>query len=432
MRARRCTPGEGWVSSCARCRSPERSLPATAGAAARPAGSRRAARCGGATSRRRRLDWRRTGNRALLDGMGAAWRTMVTEHAYVSGVGARAIVEGFDRPYALGNASAYCETCAAPACCGATRCTSPRRTRHSPTSSNGSSTTPSPWGSRSTAGATCTATRSSRPTASSEAPVVRRRLLPEQRVAHLGRARRAGRARRIATCGSTSTGAPARSTSLDRVRRCGCASTPTCRGTGAPRSRSTRRRPSTPPCISASRAGPAPRRCGATARRFRWPPRRPARRRQRRRASRRSRRATSRSGPWHGRSRLEVELPMAPRVHRADPRVSDDRGKVALSRGPILYCLEAVDHPDVRIPGAVVDLSAPLALDVADDLDGSVAISARTPGGARLRFVPYFAWANRARGGMQVWVDESRAPAEARSREADARSAAPPIAGETR
>lgn len=113
-------------------------------------------------------------------------------------------------------------------------------------------------------------------------------------------------------------------------------------------------------------------------------------------------------GPWRGRRQIELELPMEVRVHRADARVRGNRGKVALSRGPVVYCLEGADHPDVPIPGAVLDLRAPLTLGAADDLDGCVTIESHTPDGRPLRFVPYFAWANRTRGGMQVWVDAER------------------------
>ncbi len=110
------------------------------------------------------------------------------------------------------------------------------------------------------------------------------------------------------------------------------------------------------------------------------------------------------AGPWQGRTRLEISLPMEIRLHRSDARVRENRGKVALSRGPLLYCLEGVDNPGVPVPGAALNPNAPLSLGVSDALEGAVTIEGRTPTGEPLRFVPFYCHANRARSGLQVWV----------------------------
>lgn len=109
-------------------------------------------------------------------------------------------------------------------------------------------------------------------------------------------------------------------------------------------------------------------------------------------------------GPWPAQSRLALELEMPIRVHGAGTVISN-RGKVALSRGPLVYCLESHDNPDVLIPGVRVDLAAPMRLGVAADLDACVTIEAQAIGGSPLCFIPYYAWANRSPGAMQVWVD---------------------------
>ena len=107
----------------------------------------------------------------------------------------------------------------------------------------------------------------------------------------------------------------------------------------------------------------------------------------------------------------------------AHPRVDAVRGCVALTRGPLVYCLEQADLP----PGTVLedvrlDPAAPIAAnDGTSDIPvvltttGSVAPateelytagdSGERPGEPLpLTAVPYFLWGNRSEGPMRVWV----------------------------
>ena len=52
---------------------------------------------------------------------------------------------------------------------------------------------------------------------------------------------------------------------------------------------------------------------------------------------------------WRPGDMVEIDLPMPIRRVVADPRVAACRGKTALMRGPVVYCLEATDHPDVDV-----------------------------------------------------------------------------------
>ncbi|MGI3786762.1 MAG: hypothetical protein ACRYG2_38950, partial [Janthinobacterium lividum] len=105
------------------------------------------------------------------------------------------------------------------------------------------------------------------------------------------------------------------------------------------------------------------------------------------------------------------------------------RGSVAIERGPLVYCLEGVDHPGRRLDDLTVDVAGPIeeSLDrvLADvvvievegatrsDPDGSwwpyLPGEDVSPGGepVRLRAVPYFTWGNRADGAMRVWLPTS-------------------------
>jgi hypothetical protein len=111
----------------------------------------------------------------------------------------------------------------------------------------------------------------------------------------------------------------------------------------------------------------------------------------------------------------------------ADPRVQADFAKVAIQRGPFVYCLEEEDNGPalftIRLPS-----SALLTVEQRPDLLGGVvaigsAGTSPAPGsggtglyGERgrdqavidrpLLFIPYYSWANRAPGEMLVWVRE--------------------------
>ena len=104
--------------------------------------------------------------------------------------------------------------------------------------------------------------------------------------------------------------------------------------------------------------------------------------------------------------RLSFDLPVR-RIH-ADPRVKDCAGKTALARGPLIYCFEETDQ---KAP--VSSLSLPADADtqefrpipgLPEDLIGlRIFGKDRTK---QLNAVPYFAWSNREKGDMAVWIEE--------------------------
>ncbi|HTO23805.1 MAG TPA: beta-L-arabinofuranosidase domain-containing protein [Spirochaetia bacterium] len=130
---------------------------------------------------------------------------------------------------------------------------------------------------------------------------------------------------------------------------------------------------------------------------------------------------------WTSSDVLEITFPLpVERVH-ADPRVRADYGKVALQRGPLVYCLEEADNGGslsrVKLPpGANVQVTPrPDLLGGVVTLKG-LGVRGTSPGAGRalyenggraeaaapcdLLFIPYYAWANRGPGEMTVWVGE--------------------------
>jgi hypothetical protein len=115
---------------------------------------------------------------------------------------------------------------------------------------------------------------------------------------------------------------------------------------------------------------------------------------------------------WQAGDRVVLDLPMPARRVLAHEGVADARGKAAIERGPLVYAIEAADNGgrvlDLRLP-----LDTPLRHEHRTDLLGGVTIVTATaarvgrsgPGQPHpLVAVPYYAWANRGKGEMAVWI----------------------------
>ncbi|MBO6718879.1 MAG: glycoside hydrolase family 127 protein [Rhizobiaceae bacterium] len=130
---------------------------------------------------------------------------------------------------------------------------------------------------------------------------------------------------------------------------------------------------------------------------------------------------------WHPGDKVALELPMAPERVYAHPAVSKDVGRVALKRGPLIYCVEETDNPGGTVQQLELPRDATIEATPRDDLfDGVVTLTAEgtrlTDNGwngqlyrsdpparepVRLTAIPYFLWNNRKKGTMQVWLSEA-------------------------
>ncbi len=106
---------------------------------------------------------------------------------------------------------------------------------------------------------------------------------------------------------------------------------------------------------------------------------------------------------WQKGDTVRLDLPMTVKRIAADERIAADRGRLAVERGPLLYCAEGVDNGG-RALHAV--------LPAATTFETSSITIAHTPmvalKGGGLTLVPFFAWCHRGAGEMQTWFAESR------------------------
>ncbi len=108
---------------------------------------------------------------------------------------------------------------------------------------------------------------------------------------------------------------------------------------------------------------------------------------------------------WQNSDEVMIDFKMPIVLQRAHPKVKGHRGKVAVTRGPLVYCLESADQPEVDLFQAQLD---PDSLEPIIDeslFGGTVNISARTSGGQPITFIPYFLWGNRGPSRMTVWLN---------------------------
>ena len=128
---------------------------------------------------------------------------------------------------------------------------------------------------------------------------------------------------------------------------------------------------------------------------------------------------------WHGGDRVELLFPMPIERVRAHPEVRAAAGRVAIMRGPIVYCLEEIDNGP-NLAQIVLPRDTELAVAGKDpDLGGAVTLRGvgfRTEDTAwgdalyvpaeyerketSVKAVPYYTWCNREPGEMAVWIRE--------------------------
>jgi DUF1680 family protein len=133
---------------------------------------------------------------------------------------------------------------------------------------------------------------------------------------------------------------------------------------------------------------------------------------------------------WKAGDVIALSLPMTPKLLQAHPLVEEARNQVAVKRGPIVYCLESVDLPlGATVQTVALPRSAMLTPKFERDLLGGVTVlagnaevtaEAAWSGGLyreydpgqrteiKVKLVPYYAWGNRGRSEMSVWLPLGR------------------------
>lgn len=121
---------------------------------------------------------------------------------------------------------------------------------------------------------------------------------------------------------------------------------------------------------------------------------------------------------WATADIVEVNLPMKVREVIANKALTDDNNKVALQRGPIIYCGEWKDN-NGKVSNLVIPAKSVFNAQFEPDLLGGVTVlkgkalrgDSLISAAEKVEFtaIPYYSWANRGKGEMRVWFPESDA-----------------------
>ena len=120
---------------------------------------------------------------------------------------------------------------------------------------------------------------------------------------------------------------------------------------------------------------------------------------------------------WQKGDKVEIVLPMQTRQVVADKRLGDDVGKIALQRGPLIYCAESIDNN-----GSINNFIVPQTVRLEpvfeeNTLNGVMVLKGQTPKVvvkenkvetviSPFTAIPYYAWANRGEGEMRIWFPQ--------------------------
>ncbi|HTM99221.1 MAG TPA: beta-L-arabinofuranosidase domain-containing protein, partial [Pedobacter sp.] len=107
---------------------------------------------------------------------------------------------------------------------------------------------------------------------------------------------------------------------------------------------------------------------------------------------------------WKKGDVVDFSLPMNILRMKANDLVVADMGRIALQRGPFVYCLEGIDNQE---PTWTIANKATLTpVYEPNSFNGIATITVKDPvnPNATLKAIPYFTWANRGKSKMEVWV----------------------------
>ncbi len=107
---------------------------------------------------------------------------------------------------------------------------------------------------------------------------------------------------------------------------------------------------------------------------------------------------------WQDNDILDITFNLKPEFVESDQRIKDNRGRVAITYGPLIYCLEQKDNKNIDIFNAVISKDQGLTVKFEIDLLGGVnIITGTTIDRSKITAIPYFVWNNRGANNMQVW-----------------------------
>ncbi len=108
---------------------------------------------------------------------------------------------------------------------------------------------------------------------------------------------------------------------------------------------------------------------------------------------------------WKENDQVELTFPMEAQLLRSHPSVAANENRLAIQKGPFVYCIEEIDQPELSrwlLSEKTIIVSEKKTTNGPE----SYALLLKDPSKQLpdLKAIPYYAWANRGKGKMEVWL----------------------------
>ncbi|WP_100612794.1 glycoside hydrolase family 127 protein [Confluentibacter lentus] len=112
---------------------------------------------------------------------------------------------------------------------------------------------------------------------------------------------------------------------------------------------------------------------------------------------------------WKKGDKIILEFDMKPRLIKGRDQVAAEKGKLAIMRGPLVYCIESPDNRNINISDVALPLNTIIKEEKTNDLNGTVRLSAQAwdvvnQREVQISTIPYHLWANRGESTMKIWI----------------------------
>lgn len=109
---------------------------------------------------------------------------------------------------------------------------------------------------------------------------------------------------------------------------------------------------------------------------------------------------------WQKGDAIQFYFPMVAQKIVAHANVEENTGKVAIQRGPLVFCVEGIDYPNGTLDGLALNPETELSPLYDRSFPGRILrLTGEQPSGKTFTALPYYGWANRQPGEMKVWVE---------------------------
>ncbi|MDA9554622.1 glycoside hydrolase family 127 protein [Pelobium sp.] len=116
---------------------------------------------------------------------------------------------------------------------------------------------------------------------------------------------------------------------------------------------------------------------------------------------------------WKKGDKILLNFDMSAHLIKGRDMVAAEKNKLAIMRGPLLYCLESKDNSKANIFNVALPANAKFVEDKTADLNGTIrllteAVDSENRNKLTIKAIPYHLWANRGESDLRVWIPEAK------------------------